>query len=124
MAGYRPARVAEMIHKELAQRLRLEIKDPRVGPVSITHVEVSGDLRVARVSFSPLGGGPPSAELIEGLEDAARRLRGPIGRALRLRNAPELRFEPDTHTDEAVRMTSLLDDLARQRADREEEEEE
>lgn len=123
MAGYRPARVAEMIHKELAQRLRLEIKDPRIGAVSITHVQVSGDLRVARVSFSPLGGGKPSQEMIDGLEDAARRLRGPIGRALRLRNAPELRFEPDTHIDEAVRMTSLLDDLARDRAEREEEEE-
>lgn len=123
MAGYRPARVAEMIHKELAQRLRLEIKDPRVGPVSITHVEVSGDLRVARIAYSPLGGGAPSQELVEGLADAARHLRGPIGRALRLRNAPELRFEPDTHTDEAVRMTSLLDQMARKRADDEEEEE-
>ena len=117
--GHRPARVAEMIHKELAQRLRLEVKDPRVTAVSITHVQVSGDLSVARISYTPLGGGTPSAELQEGMLAASKQLRGPIGRALRLRHAPELRFEPDTHTEQAVEMTSLLDRLAQERAQRE-----
>lgn len=122
MPGHRPARIAEMIHKELAQRLRLEVKDPRVTPISITHVRVTGDLRRAYVQFTPLGGGEPSEELVEGLSDAARRLRGPIGRALRLRHAPELLFEFDTHIDEAVRMTSLLDRMSAERAEREGEE--
>ena len=119
MPGHRPARIAEMIHKELARRLRLEVKDPRVTPVSITDVRVTGDLRRADVQYMPLGGGEPSEELKEGLLHAARQLRGPIGRALRLRHAPELVFTHDTHTDEAVRMTSLLDRLSAERVERE-----
>ena len=117
MPGYRPARVAELIHKELGQRLRLEVKDPRVTPISITAVDVTRDLSRATVSYLPLGGGTPSADLIDGLSAAARQLRGPIGRALRLRHAPEIVFEVDTHTEEAIRITQLLDSLAEQRSD-------
>ena len=115
MPSYRPERIAEMIHRELAQRLRLEVKDPRVTPISITGVEVTRDLRRAEIAYMPLGGGDVSAELQEGLEEAAKRLRGPIGRALRLRHAPELVFEVDSTTEEAIRVTRLLDELARQR---------
>lgn len=115
MASYRPERVAAMIHRELAQRLRLEIKDPRITEVSITEVSVSRDLSRARVHYMPLGGGKPSPEMQDGLDDAARRLRGPIGRALRLRHAPEIVFEYDTHTDAAFAVTRLIDQLAAER---------
>ena len=108
MGGFRAERIAEQIHRELAQRLRLEIKDPRLEPISITHVKVSGDLSQAVVEYLPLGGGTVSADLSDALDEAARRLRGPIGRALRLRHAPQLQFHLDTHTEEAVRLTSLL----------------
>jgi ribosome-binding factor A len=123
MASYRPERVAELIHKELDQRLRLEVKDPRVTPISITGVTVSRDLSRAEITWLPLGGGEPSTELLEGLDDAARRMRGPIGRALRLRHAPELVFELDTHTEAAIRVTQLLDRLSAEREAREEGEE-
>ncbi len=115
MGGYRAERLAELIHRELAQRLRTEIKDPRVTSISITSVEVTRDLRRATVRWMPLGGGSPTAELDEGLRDAARRLRGPIGRALRLRHAPELDFSWDDHTEAAFHVTRLIDELARQR---------
>ncbi len=111
MAGYRAQRVAEMIHKELAQRLRLEIKDPELTPISITHVEVSRDLGRAKVHFMSLGGGEVTDSLRGALDRAGKRLRGPIGRALRLRTAPELVFVEDKHTHEAVRLTSLLSQL-------------
>lgn len=111
MAGYRPQRIAEMIHRELAVRLPQALKDPGLGVVSITHVEVSRDLSVARISWSPLGGGEPSAELVQAVDEAARSLRGPIGRALRTRHSPELRFVQDQHTDAAVRMTALLNEI-------------
>ncbi|MEN0061817.1 MAG: 30S ribosome-binding factor RbfA [Myxococcota bacterium] len=111
MRGYRPERVAELIHRELGQRLLTEIKDPRVTPISITHVQVNRDLSRAVIQFLPLGGGTVSPDLIDGLDHAARQLRGPIGRALRLRHAPELVFEVDTHTEEAVRMTQILDEI-------------
>ena len=68
------------------------------------------------------GGGTPSADLMEGLEVAAKQLRGPIGRALRLRHAPELVFEVDEHLEEAIRVTHLLDRLAEERREREGEE--
>lgn len=118
MAGYRPQRIAELIHRELAVRLRDELKDPSFPPVSITHVDVTRDLGLARITWSPLGGEPPSAELIEAVQEAGRRLRGPIGRALRTRHAPELRFQVDSHTDEAVRMTRLLNEIGQQLEER------
>lgn len=116
--GHRPARVAEMIHRELAQRLRTEVKDPRLEPISITHVEVSGDLGRAVVSFLPLGGGEIGIDLQDALDDAARELRGPIGRALRLRRAPELKFERDTKTETAFRVDALLAEARRERVAR------
>jgi len=111
MRGYRPERVAELIHRELGQRLLMEVKDPRVTPISITKVDVNRDLSRAVVHYLPLGGGVPSPELVEGLDHVARQLRGPIGRALRLRHAPELVFEVDTHTEDAVRITQLLNEI-------------
>jgi len=122
MPGFRAERIAEMIHKELAQRLLLEVKDPRVSPISITSIEVTKDLSRARVLFLPLGGGEASEELQAGLESAAKQLRGPIGRALRLRHAPELVFVFDEHHAKAVAVTRLLDQLSRERGDAEEEE--
>ncbi len=119
--NYRAERVAEMIHKELAQRLRLEVKDPRIEPISITSVEVNRDLSKARIRFLPLGGGEPSEELLEGLESAAKLLRGSIGRALRLRHAPELAFEFDEHHDQAMAVSALLGKLARERGEKEDE---
>lgn len=111
MPSYRPLRVAEMIHRELAQRLREDIKDPRIGHVSITHVEITRDLRIATVSYSPLGGEDADPDLHDAMLDAGRRLRGPIGRALRLRHSPELKMVRDTHTDQAVHLTNLLTGL-------------
>ena len=115
MPSYRAERVAEMIHRELAQRLLLEVKDPRVTPISITSVVVSRDLRRAEIAYMPLGGGEVSHDLREGLDEVARKLRGPIGRALRLRHAPELVFVVDTTTEAAIQVTRLLDQLARER---------
>jgi len=115
MAGFRAERVAEMIHKELAQRLRLDIKDHRITDVSITKVEVTRDLSRATVAWMPLGGGEVSDDMRAGLSSAAKRLRGPIGRALKLRHAPEIVFEYDQFTEDAVRMTQLLDRLSAER---------
>lgn len=124
MPGHRPARIAEMVHRELAQRLRMDIKDDRITTVSITNVTVTPDLSRAVVHWLPLGGGTPTTDMVEGLASAARRLRGPIGRALRLRHAPELVFEVDTHTEAAVAMTDLLSRMAHERAERENDAEE
>ena len=112
---YRAERLAESIHKEVAQRLRLEVKDPRVSPISITSVVVNRDLSRARIAYLPLGGGAPSEELVAGLDAASRQMRGPIGRALQLRHAPELVFEYDTKHDQVMTVNRMLDALARER---------
>jgi ribosome-binding factor A len=119
MPAHRAERIAEMLHRELDERLRLEAKDPRLVPISITSVEVSRDLSRAVVQFLPLGGGEVTEELQEGLDATAKRLRGPIGRALRLRHAPEIVFKVDRHTEDAIRITGLLSKMERERAARE-----
>jgi len=112
--GYRPARIAELVHQELAQRLREDVKDPRVSDLSITRVDVSRDLKRATIHYLPLGGGDPSKELDAALSDVARYLRGPIGRALRIRHAPELVFVFDTTTEAAIRVSRKLAEIAQQ----------
>ena len=112
MAGWRPDRVAEMVHQELATRLLTEIKDPLLTPISITRVEVSKDLGKALVFFLPLGGGEVRKDLREALARAGRQLRGPIGKALRLRTAPEIAFREDVEHERAVRLTHLLGQIS------------
>ena len=120
MKGHRSDRIAEMIHGELAVMLHRDVKDPRVTPISITSVNVSGDLKRAIIEWMPLGGGQGSADLTEGLKEAAHRLRGPIGRALRLRHAPQLIFQQDVHTEEAFRVGKLLEEVSQTREEHDE----
>ena len=119
MKGIRPQRIAELVHRELAVLLRTEIKDPRVGDVSITHVQVSGDLGIARVYVTSLGGGGDDRQLLRGLQSAARFLRGRVGRVLKLRRAPQLEFRIDEGLDHAVELTALLGRMEDERRARE-----
>ena len=118
MPGFRAERIAGMIHRELAERLR-GLKDPRLVEISITRVEVTRDLRLAKVSYLKFGGGEISDDLHDAVLRAASRLRGPIGRALRLRHSPELRFERDTHTEAAFRVNELLHKIGAGKSDSE-----
>lgn len=115
MAGFRHERVAEQIHREVSARLLREIKDPRYTPISVTRVDVTKDLRRAVIQYLPLGGNEPSDELVEGLNDIAKHLRGPVARALRLQFAPELVFQVDHTTDQAIRVMSIIEKLAYER---------
>jgi ribosome-binding factor A len=117
MPSYRPARIAELVHREVAARLRQDVKDPELGAISITRVEVPRDLGCAVVFFLPLGGGAVTPAQLEALGRAAKVLRGPVGRALKLRTAPELRFRVDDQHEEAVRVALLLSRLERERAE-------
>jgi ribosome-binding factor A len=123
MREFRARRVAEMIHRELAVRLREDIKDSELGVVSITRVELNRDLSVASIYYLPLGGGEPSAAMREAVDRASRKLRGPIGRVLRLRHAPKLNFIVDTHTEAAFRVHDLLAELEDERQNEPDEDE-
>ena len=108
----RPDRVAEAIREEVATFLAEGVKDPRViGIVTVTGVDITRDLRTARVFVSVLGEESTRASTMEGLASVAGMLRGRIGRALRLRVAPELVFKLDESIARAARIETLLSQL-------------
>ncbi len=112
MAGGDPRRaerVAEGIRTEVATFLRDGVKDPRVrGMVTVTGVDVSRDLRHAKVFVSVMGSDEERAATFEGLASVAHHLRGSVGRALRLRVAPEIKFTADESVSHAARIEALL----------------
>lgn len=104
----RTDRIADAIHAEIAQLLLREIKDPRVGMVTLTGVRVTADLRHARVFFSVLGEAQRRSEALAGLRSASGFIRAQLARRLSLRVAPEIVFEADTSFEEAERVSRLL----------------
>lgn len=122
MAGRRADRVASVVHAELARMLREDVKDPAVGVVSLTEVTVNSDLTVARVRYLPMGGHGDRAAIQAGLDRAARYLRGPLGRALQARHAPEIRFELDRNVEYAAHMDDIFKSLPQPAQDEEGEE--
>ena len=112
----RPDRVAEAIREEVARFLADGVKDPRVrGLVTVTGVDVTRDLRHAKVFVSIMGDDAARVETFEGLEGLAAHLRGRVGRALRLRAAPEIQFKQDVSVAHAARIETLLEQLNRER---------
>jgi ribosome-binding factor A len=107
----RSHRVGEQIQKEISALLVKGLKDPRVGFVTITAVEVSGDLRHARIYFTALGEEKVRQETLRGLTSAIPFLRRELGKRLRLRLVPELTFQFDTSLEYGNRIESLLRDL-------------
>lgn len=97
------------MQRVLAELLPRAVKDPRVGPLTVTAVSLQDDLSAARVWFMPFGRGPDGAEQLEGLRSAAGFLRGEVARRLALRHAPRLEFELDTTLDRARELTDLID---------------
>lgn len=108
----RPDRVAEAIRAEVATFLTEEAKDPRlVGLVTVTAVEVTRDLRHAKVFVSILGSDEERKATLEGLDSLAGHLRSRLGRVLRLRSAPGIVFTLDPSVGRAARIESLLAQL-------------
>jgi ribosome-binding factor A len=89
-----------------------ELKDPRIGFVTITGVKTSSDLQQAVVFVSVLGSERKREQTIEGLQAAHGILQGRIARELRMKRTPQLTFEYDPSVERGVRMTQLIDELA------------
>ena len=105
----RPDRVAEAIREEVAMFLAEGVKDPRVvGLVTVTGVDVTRDLRHAKVFVSVMGSDTEQEATFEGLASTASHLRSRVARALRLRVAPEIQFRQDDSVQRAARIESLL----------------
>jgi ribosome-binding factor A len=108
----RADRVAEAIREEIATFLAEDAKDPRITRlVTVTGVEVTRDLRHAKVFVSVMGTEAERAQTFEGLASVALHLRPRVGRALRLRLAPEITFVPDQSIERAARIESLLAEI-------------
>ncbi|MEO1768077.1 30S ribosome-binding factor RbfA [Thiobacter aerophilum] len=105
----RPRRVADQIQRELAELLRLEVKDPRVGMVTITDVEVSNDYAHAKVYFSLLGDQARVQQALQGLQSAAGFLRSEVAKRIKLRVMPQLHFVHDTSIERGMRLDQLID---------------
>lgn len=105
----RAVRIAAQMQRSLSSLLRRGVKDPRVGNVTVTAVELAPDLSVARVHFLPFASTHEPAEVIAGLRSASGFLRGEVARELQLRHAPRLEFELDTQIEHAARLTQLID---------------
>lgn len=108
----RSDRVAEAIREEVATFLAGSVKDPRVqGLVTVTGVDLTRDLRHARIYVSVLGSDAERAATFDGLASLAGHLRSRVGRSLRLRLAPEISFKEDESVAHAARIESLLNSL-------------
>jgi ribosome-binding factor A len=107
----RMRRVNESLRQVLAETVP-ELKDPRIGLVTITGVVTTGDLRHATVYVSVLGNEKKRAATMRGLEAAHGVLQSRLARQLRMKRTPQLTFEYDPSVERGVRMSRLIDDLA------------
>jgi ribosome-binding factor A len=109
----RARRLGEQIQRELTELLRRDVKDTRIGNVTITSVDVTGDLRTARVFYLCFGREGPDPAVQRGLESAAGFLRNALSRALMIRYTPTLTFELDASIEHGVRLSRLIDSVNR-----------
>jgi ribosome-binding factor A len=105
----RARRLGEQIQRELTDLLRRDVKDERIGNVTITAVDVTGDLRTARVHYLVFGKQGPDPQVQRGLESAAGFLRNALSRSLMIRYTPTLSFSLDTSIEHGVRLAQLID---------------
>jgi ribosome-binding factor A len=112
MTSYRTDKVGEQVREEIMSIIRRELKDPRIGFVSITGVRMSPDLRQARVRVSVLGDPDQKKASMAGLVSARGLIRHELGRRLQnLKFSPELRFELDASIEYAVHINELLKEV-------------
>ena len=117
MMQYRSRRVADLIKLEISEIIRRELKDPRIGMVSITGVQMTEDLRYAKVFVSVLGNENEVKSSLIGLERATGFVRREIGRRLSLRYTPEIKFIYDESLRDGSYLLSLLDSVVKEEAE-------
>ena len=106
----RALRVGEQIQRELAQMLRDGVRDPRVGRITITAVEVSPDLSHAKVFVTDLAGSEHADEAVRALDRTAGFLRSELAHRIRLYSVPQLHFAYDDSIESGMRLAKLIDD--------------
>lgn len=105
----RSRRIAEQIQRDLSDIIRVELKDPRVGMITITDVEMTPDNAHAKVFFTVLGQQPRIDEAAEGLQHATGYLRTQLAQRIKIRVVPQLHFEYDASVERGIRLSQLID---------------
>jgi ribosome-binding factor A len=111
MVSHRFQRIAEEIKKEIAQIIKHELKDPRIGFASITEVEVTGDLHYAKVYVSIFGDEEAQRQSMEALNKASGFIRREIGKRVSLRYTPEIIFKFDRSIEQGAKIAKLLTEI-------------
>jgi len=113
MKSFRTDRLGHLFREIISDIIR-ELNDPRIGFVTVTKVEVSGDLHYAKVFISILGTEEQIAQSLEGLKSASGFIRKALGQEVRLRYLPELEFKHDKNIEEGARILSLINKLEKE----------
>ncbi|WP_425807389.1 30S ribosome-binding factor RbfA [Desulfitobacterium sp. Sab5] len=108
MAKHRASRLGETLKEEISQMIREDLKDPRIGFVTVTSVEVADDLGHAKVFISVLGDEQKSKDSMEALKRASGFVRSEIGKRIRLRHVPEIVFKYDSSIQHGAHIAELL----------------
>jgi len=108
MSKVRAQRVAEQMKKEIADIIRTNVKDPRIGFATVTGVEISGDLQHAKVFVSVLGPSEDRGKTLDALSRASGFIRGEVSRRLRMRVTPEMAFRLDESGDYSAHIEGVL----------------
>ena len=106
----RSSRVAEQVQRELAELIRLELKDPRVGLITVTGVDLTPDYAHAKVFYTTLAGPDARKGIEAGLRAASGYLRRELGRRIRIHTLPELHFVFDESVERGDRLSRLIDE--------------
>ena len=109
--AYRREKLEEQIKRIVSELFIREIKDPRIGFVTITGVQLSSDYTLARIGISILGDARDMRKTMEGLQSAKGFIQSRTGKALQLRITPKIEFYPDSSIADGVKMVSLLESL-------------
>ncbi|HKL75734.1 MAG TPA: 30S ribosome-binding factor RbfA [Halanaerobiales bacterium] len=117
MSGQRERKVAEFLKEEVSQIIRREVKDPRIGFVSITDVEVSGDLRHAKVFVSVYGDETEKEETMAGLEKATGFIRKLVGERITTYHTPKIIFRYDDSIEHGVYISNLIKEVREEDTD-------
>ncbi len=105
----RARRVADQIQRELPELIRQEVKDPRVGMLTITEVEVTRDMEHAKVFFTTLGGAAEHEACLQGLQRASGFLRSQLSHRMQLRVVPKLSFVYDSSVERGMELSRLIE---------------
>lgn len=111
MSDVRVRKLQEYIKQEMSQMLMRGLKDPRIGFVTVTSVEVTGDLREATIYCSLFGSEEEKTASLRALKHASGHIRSEIGKNLNLRHVPEINFAQDTSLDYSMHIESLLNKI-------------